>query len=188
MINIVVTLLVLTILLICQSCGKAVQTETTAPTNDGPGVEPVLPASIVLRDNDEESDGRGIASSSDKDQFTFPQLARVSVPSHIFIEQGNAGNAQASIYFNLEKGTGFFDINCLYQGGASTTSPIDENDFQEGLKYTLVDCYDPWNNPMGVEAGERIWIDQDNAIKMDMEAADPRFENKSITTLEIEWR
>jgi hypothetical protein len=137
-------LLILLITIFITACGRDINTLSEGDSGDI--IQPVFPRSVILeseyRSEVQATNNRTIANENYNDHFEFPSLAKVRVPQEIYVLTGNAGNFFAKLTFNLNKNTQFFDFYCLYQGGADSQSPIDEDDFNKGLTYQFLECYD----------------------------------------------
>lgn len=179
--------LVCTVLLI--GCGKKVNNIDSDPTSTG---EFLLPGSVFI-EAEKLKDIYGPQETPIPEEFRyidgeypFPRLAQVTIPSEVHVINGNASNNFAYVFFNEYENA--FDFYCLYKGGSSSSQPsANSNDEQLGLKYNFVDCYDELGNDLGLDPGMKTWIDKDNSIEVHIEGADPRYDTKTLTTIDVTW-
>lgn len=125
-----------------------------------------------------------------KDTYNFNENALVLIPAAIEVEEGNAGNQWARIYFNEYLNEAEFF--CDYKGGAFTQSPDNEWEIEKGKIYHFYGCYqdvdlDGTLDELNYYPGMESIQDRDHSISLDILGADPRFNNTSKTLIEIEW-
>jgi hypothetical protein len=187
MIRWIPALLLITSVWLFQSCGKAVKDSSQSGRN--PAVEPATPATVILvgsynlNSTSDNAITSGVAGSS---VFTFPTIGLATIPAKIFVQEGNAGNFKAKLKFKMSES--IYNIECRYQGGASTQSPTAPADFDKGLSYNFIDCYDFLGRAMGMQSGEEVWLDPGNSIELIVDGADPRFGTITKSLVDVEWR
>jgi hypothetical protein len=187
MIRWILGLLLMTSMWLCQSCGKAVNDLSQGGRT--PAVEPVTPATVILVGSfnlNSTTDQALTSAVTGSHQFTFPTIGLATIPAKIFVQEGNAGNFKAKLKFKMSES--IYDIECRYQGGASTQSPTAPADFDKGLSYNLIDCYDFLGRAMGMQSGEELWLDPGNKIELVVDGADPRFATITKSLVDVEWR
>lgn len=119
-------------------------------------------------------------------EYIFPKLAKVYLPESIHITSGNAGNHYAYVFINEYENA--YDYYCVYKGGSNTSQPgANTTNEINGLKYNFEDCYDDNGNSLGLEPGDRAWIEKDKSIEVHLEGADPRYDTKAITAIDVDW-
>jgi len=174
-------------MLMCQSCGKAVN--DLSQSGRTPAVEPVQPGTVILVGSynlNSTSDNAITLSGPGSSHFTFPTIGLATIPAKIFVQEGNAGNFKAKLKFKMSES--IYNIECSYQGGASSQSPTAPADFDKGLSYNFIDCYDFLGRAMGMQSGEELWLDPGNSIELILDGADPRFATITKSLVDVEWR
>lgn len=157
-------------------CGKKV---TNNPDDEQIARE-ALTTERVLLDATLKTNGEKELSAYD-----FKKDAEVRIPASIRVIEGNAGNNTAVIYFNANSNTNF-DVYCIYQGAASTASPIEEQDILNGLTYEFDSCYDDLGY-LNYYPGNGLIQDKGLSVILELISADSRYNTKVKTELEVDW-
>ncbi len=112
----------------------------------------------------------------------------VRIPASINVEEGNAGNKTAVIYFNAKSETNF-SFYCRYTGGAPVESPIIDQDIEKGLAYNFDGCFTQVNDqsPINYYPGYELTHYKDNKVILELLSADPRFNAKANAEFEVIW-
>jgi len=110
----------------------------------------------------------------------------VTIPDIIRVNEGNAGNNTAVIYFNANSVTEF-RYYCIYTGGALNSAPDDPQDIEDGLNYHFDDCYN-LEGKVGFYPGYQLTQDNDKAVILELLSADPRYNTTATTELEVRYR
>ena len=141
--------------------------------------------SIVLKDHYSPS---GIEFLS-KSQYDFANDSSVRIPASISVNEGNAGNNTAVIYFNAQSANDF-GFYCKYIGGASTASPITQTEITNGLFYNFETCYTQANDQAEVNyyPGYEAIQFGNSSIILELLSADPLKETHATTEFEVNWR
>lgn len=181
-----ISLLLMAIMMVCQSCGKPVNDLTGQ--GRAPAVELITPATVILVStfNLNTTDAALTLGSNYIENFTFPTLGLATIPSKIYVQEGNAGNFQAKLKFKMSAPE--FNIECRYFGGASTQSPTSPSEFEKGLSYDFDDCYDFLGRALHLNSQEEIWLDAGNQIELEVLGADPRFGTIIKSLIDVDWR
>jgi hypothetical protein len=119
---------------------------------------------------------------------TFTKALEVRIPRTIDVKSGNAGNNTALLYFDATSVTDF-GFYCKYIGGASTSSPLAEEDIQSGLKYNFDNCYMSLGDQRQINYPVDTWITQyeGSSLILELKGADSRFETDAEADLELKW-
>ena len=148
--------------------------------------------------SDDDSDIRSITSevhkleaslkidgSSELSMKSFAEAREVRIPASIVVKNGNAGNNAAIIYFNANSDIDF-DFYCKYIGGASVTSPENQEDVEKGLAYNFDDCYKALNDQRQINfyPGESITQKDESTVILELLSADPRFNTSAEAEIE----
>jgi len=164
------------------SCGKTL--ENTQAADDDRYIASVTSEVIKL------SATLTPAGLSDAEIYDFDDYAEIKIPGQLKVLNGNAGNQEAKIYFNVDDNR--HDFYCVYVGGASTASPTDSEEIEKGLFYSLDDCYadvddDNIDDALGMKAGDGADQDVGNSIILEIDGADPRYSTQIEGEFELEW-
>ena len=122
------------------------------------------------------------------DSRSYPIDHGVRIPASINVQEGNAGNSSAIIYFNA-RSTVDFSFYCRYVGGANTNSPVLPDQIEKGLSYDFDECFTRINNqdPINYVPGEELIQYKENFVILELLGADSRFKAEASAELELVW-
>lgn len=118
-------------------------------------------------------------------EHVFENDSEVAIPESIQVKTGNAGNQTARIYFNLDE-ENKFSFYCNYMGGASTQSPINPEDIENGKTYTFDSCYTA-EGSINYYPGNEPTIYAGNSIMFKIISGDPRFDIEAVSEIEVDF-
>jgi hypothetical protein len=129
----------------------------------------------------------GISSASNS-RYDFKEDSLVRIPASIAVEEGNAGNNVAVIYFNADS-ENEFEYYCKYVGGASSSSPMTQTEISNGLFYHFDNCYQGSGelSPLNYYPGRKEIQRGNKAVILEVLSADPRYQTQAATEFEVEW-
>ena len=162
-------------------CGKAIKglEEEQEITRD-----PFTASFIPLKDVYSPLSGK----SSPNARYDFTSDSLVRIPASIEVEEGNAGNNVAVIYFNA-KSESEFEFFCKYIGGASSSTPMTQTEITNGLFYHFDNCYSDTAElqPLNYHPGRQEIQYGNKSVILDVLSADPRYNTHVATEFEVEW-
>jgi hypothetical protein len=170
--------------LLLQSCGKKINSEAS----DGAGV--FRPGITNLDINLESTIDRNTSRFSDEE--VNPRLGLSKIPDSINVTEGNAGNFYSKLFFNVET-NGDYEFYCLYRGGSALPNPSQSSqliEFEKGLKYSFVSCFDQDNRDIGIELEDlenyTTPIDDNKKVKLVLVGGHPDLRTKANVNLRVE--
>lgn len=122
-----------------------------------------------------------------KRKYDFETDSEVRIPDVIKVTEGNAGNNQARIYFNQDSSS--FGFYCNYLGGASSASPINPDDFENGKMYYFDRCYTIEGDlgEINYYPGYESIQYEGKSVEFQILSADPRFDTSAEAEIEVNF-
>lgn len=115
--------------------------------------------------------------------------ALVKIPANLEVIEGNAGNQEAKIHFEL---AGASELFCVYKGGSKDRNPITNDDIKKGLTYKFQACFEDIDNDgepeeINYQPGQEIPFDVGTEVILEVVGADDREDNLTQADIDVEY-